>query len=838
MTASELTAFIKYSDCRVVANELVITNLLTDSRKLTDAAKTLFFAIRTKRNNGARYIKDLYGKGVRNFIVCSELEDEMRSCLLDLSQANLWFVKDVVATLQRIVEKHREQFDIPVVGVTGSNGKTIVKDWIVQLLSEDHNIVASPKSYNSQIGVPLSVWQMSEANDFAVFEAGISEAGEMEALRNVIQPTIGIITNIGQAHDENFLTRHQKIAEKLQLFTHCKVLIYCLDHRDIHSVISEKESLRSLNRYTWGESDENQVQLLETDVREHSTVLKVRKNTVEKKTDCSFEIEIPFVDRASIENVMQCVTLMFYLDYEGSVIADRCRSLMPVEMRLEMGEGINNCLLINDSYSLDINSLSIALDFVQHEHQHFNKTLVISDILQSGLPEEKLYSQVSSLISQRGITKLIGVGNAISRNRHQFADIKCFFYSTTEEFLLQHPFSDFQNETILLKGARIFCFEKIAEVLQRKRHETIMEVNLDALIHNANYYRSLIKPTTKLMAMVKASSYGAGKVEIANTLQFNHIDYLTVAYCDEGVELRRNGITLPIMVMNPEEESFDNIIRYDLEPDIYSFRILHLFSEAARVYVDSGKTVAIHIELDTGMHRLGFDPSQMAELAETLRSIDSPLTVRSIFSHLACSEDPEMDDFTRQQISRFRDGSLRLKQLLGRDDILCHILNSSGITRFGDAQMDMVRLGIGLYGISPEPDVQQRLMPVSTLKTRISQIKDIPIGDSVGYTRRWIAERDSRIAIIPIGYADGLSRHLGYGNGCFEINGVEAPIIGSICMDMCFVDVTGIPCSEGDDVVIFGSAKSLCRMADAAGTIPYEILTSVSPRVKRVYVSE
>ena len=833
MTASELTSILKLVDSRVVTPDAAFSRLLTDSRKLTDADDTLFFAIRTKRNNGANYIPELYSKGVRHFIVSSDIDDAQKAELYALKEANIWLVKDVVAMLQRVAECHRTQFSIPVVGITGSNGKTIVKDWIVQLLSTDHNIAASPKSYNSQIGVPLSVWQMSGDNDMAVFEAGISEAGKMEALRNVIQPTIGIFTNIGQAHDENFLTRHQKIAEKLQLFTHCEVLIYCLDHRDIHSVISEKESLHGLNRFTWGSSDENVVQLHETIVKEHSTILNVSY-----KGQPITPIEIPFIDRASVENAMHCITLMFYLGYDGQEIAARCRSLSPVAMRLEMGEGINNCLLVNDSYSMDLNSLSIALDFVQHEHQHFHKTLIMSDILQSGLPEQELYSQVASLIRQRGIDKLIGIGSALMRNRTLFEDLATYFYPTTEEFLLKHPFSDFQNETILLKGARVFCFENIAKVLQRKRHETIMEVNLDALVQNVNYYRSHIEPSTKLMAMVKASSYGAGKVEIANTLQFNHVDYLTVAYSDEGVELRRNGITLPIMVMNPEEESFDNIIRYSLEPDIYSFRILQLFSDAARLYADNQKPIAIHIELDTGMHRLGFAPDDMDRLAQLLKADDSPLVVRSIFSHLACSEDPAMDDFTRMQISRFRQGSARLKQLMGRDDILCHILNSSGITRFPEAQMDMVRLGIGLYGISPEPDVQRMLMPVSTLKTRISQIKDIPLGDSVGYNRRWIAERDSRIAIIPIGYADGLSRHLGYGRGSVEINGIDAPIIGSICMDMCFIDVTDVPCAEGDEVVVFGSASQLCRMAEAAGTIPYEILTSVSPRVKRVYVSE
>lgn len=832
MTVSELSTILKPSVSSLGSPEAHFSRILTDSRKLTDASDTLFFAIRTKRNNGAKYIPELYAKGVRNFVLCNDLDEDLQSELQLLKHANYWFVKDVVVMLQRLAEHHRQQFDIPVVGITGSNGKTIVKDWIVQLIGSDHHVVSSPKSYNSQIGVPLSVWQMSSEHDFAVFEAGISETGKMEALKNVIRPTIGIFTNIGQAHDENFLTRYQKIAEKLQLFTHCEVLIYCSDHKDIHSVVSEKESLRQLNRFTWGSSDENQVQLVETQVLEHSTLLKVIYNAI------GYNVEIPFVDRASIENAMQCVTLLFYLGYDGDEIVERCRHLAPVAMRMEMDEGINNCLLINDGYSLDINSLSIALDFVQHEQQHYHKTLIMSDFIQSGVPEQELYSQVASLMSQRGITKFIGIGEALQRNREQFSDFTSFFYPTTEDFLLKHPFGDFQNETILLKGARIFGFEEIAKMLQRKLHETIMEVNLDALVHNVNYYRSRIRPETKLMAMVKASSYGAGKVEVANTLQFNHVDYLTVAYCDEGVELRRNGIMLPIMVMNPEEESFDNMIRYDLEPDIYSFRILKLFSDASKLYVDRGHPIAIHVELDTGMHRLGFSVDDIPELVRRLKSDDCPLCVKSIFSHLACSEDPAMDDFTRLQIDLFRKGSGQFKQLMGNSKILCHILNSSGITRFPEAQMDMVRLGIGLYGISPEPEVQKELIPVSTLKTRISQIKRITAGESVGYNRRWVAQRDSMIAIIPIGYADGMSRHLGYCHGHVEVAGVMVPIIGSICMDMCFLDVTDVACQEGDEVTLFGNAQTLCDLASAAGTIPYEVLTAISPRVKRVYVSD
>ena len=832
MLPQELTSILRTTENRIASPAHGFSKLLTDSRQLTDPEEVLFFAIRTHRNDGVRYVEGLYGKGVRNFVVSSDTDEETRQRLEAHAEANLWFVADVVSALQRLAEHHRMQFDMPVVGITGSNGKTIVKDWIVQLLSADHHLVASPKSYNSQIGVPLSVWQMEQSHDMAIFEAGISEAGRMEALRNVIRPTIGIFTNIGQAHDENFLTRYQKIAEKLQLFTHCEVLIYCLDHRDIHSVVSENERLRKLNRFTWGSGVENEVQLLDTEIRDHVSSLRIRYE------ERQFEVVIPFVDRASIENAMHCVTLMCYLHYAPEEIALRCRRLQPVAMRLEIGEGINNCLLINDSYSLDLNSLSIALDFVQHEHQHYNKTLIMSDILQSGMPEQELYAQVASLLRQRGITRLVGIGDALMRNRELFVEFTCWFYHSTEEFLLKHPFSEFQNETILLKGARVFSFENIAKVLQRKQHETIMEVNLDALIHNANYYRSRIRPTTKLMAMVKASAYGTGNVEVANVLQFNHVDYLTVAYSDEGVELRRNGITLPIMVMNPEEESFDNIIRYQLEPDIYSFRILELFSNTARLFGGNRGPIPIHIELDTGMHRLGFAPSDMERLAGMLNVADSPLRVCSVFSHLACSEDPQMDDFTRRQIEQFKEASLRLKALLGKGDILCHILNSSGITRFPDAQMDMVRLGIGLYGISPEDEVQSQLLNVSCLKSRISQVKQIPAGDSVGYNRRWVAERPSRIAIIPIGYADGLSRHLGYGNGSVEIAGREAPIIGSICMDMCFVDVTDIPCAEGDEVILFGTPQQLCRLAQAAGTIPYELLTAVSPRVKRIYVRE
>ncbi len=832
MKAKDLTSVFRSAIDRIVNPECDLLELLTDSRKMRDAEHSLFFAITTKRNSGCKYIEDIYAKGVRNFVVPFDSLALYQERFEELDKANFWYVKDVVAALQQLVAVHRSQFQIPVVGVTGSNGKTIVKDWIVQMLSDDKKVVSSPKSYNSQIGVPLSVWQMNPDHEVAVFEAGISEPGEMERLRSVIAPTIGIFTNIGQAHDEHFLSRQQKIAEKLQLFTHCDTLIYCADHKEIHNALSEVETFRHVRLFAWGKSEDNEVQLVEATTLKHATKVAVRYQ------DATSEIVIPFLDLASLENAMHCITLLFCLGYSSETIARKCLSLTPVSMRLEMGEGVNNCLLINDSYSLDVNSLIIALDFMQHDRQHFNKTLIMSDFVQTGMAEQDLYVQVANMLRQYGVNRFVGVGDALIRNKVFFSDFNAAFYPSTAAFLRDHDVSEFDNETILLKGARDFHFEDIAKMLQRKLHETIMEVNLDAMVRNLNYYRSLIKPTTKLMAMVKAASYGAGKVEIASTLQYNHVDYLTVAYADEGVELRRNGITLPIMVMNPEEESFDVIVRYKLEPDIYSFRIFERFSETARLMGSDGRKIPVHVEFDTGMHRLGFSGSDIVELVNRFSASDCVLEVQSIFSHLACSEDPQMDTFTQHQIDLFKEWSGALKSGLHKEDICCHILNSSGITRFTDAQMDMVRLGIGLYGIAPDAEVQRHLTPVSRLKTRISQIKSIPQGDSVGYNRRWIAQRDSKIAIIPIGYADGLNRRLGYERGKVLVGSALAPIIGSVCMDMCFLDVTGIPCQEGDDVVIFGDASLLQEISDAADTIPYEILTSVSPRVKRVYYQE
>jgi len=817
MKASDINSIISPISACVVRPHEEMIYLLTDSRRLVDPQGTLFFAIPTKRNSGCRYIDDLYRAGVRSFVVPKEFDG-------NYPDANIWHVADVVKSLQQIATARRKLYTIPVVGITGSNGKTIVKDWLVQLLSVDRHVVASPKSFNSQIGVPLSVWQMNASHDMAIFEAGISQPGEMSSLHDVIQPTIGIFTNIGQAHDENFISREQKVAEKMQLFIGCNVLIYNADS-------DAREQIKGLfsNAFTWGSSPDCDLQLQGTTVVDRRTTMRLRYANMD------FQVVIPFTDRASQENVMHCISLMLYLGYSPTVITERCLHLMPVEMRLEMNEGAGNCLLINDSYSLDLNSLTIALDYQAHQQQHYRRTLIMSDILQAGVDDVVLYNQVAQLLRQRGICRFIGIGPSLVNNKSLFADIDSSFYLSTDDFISQYDMSSFQSEIILLKGARVFGFERIAKLLQLKSHETLMEVNLDALIHNLNYFRSKIHPQTKLMAMVKASSYGAGTIEIANALQFNHVDYLTVAYIDEGVELRRSGITLPIMVMNPEPAGFDDIVRYRLEPDIYSFRILSLFADhllgVQKDWNEEMMPFPIHIEFDTGMHRLGFVGADVERLLGQLAELRAVLEVKSVFSHLACSEDPSMDEFTRNQISRFKEWSAGLPGIK-------HILNSSGISRFPEAQMDMVRLGIGLYGVAPEPAVQERLQQVSRLVTRISQIKEIPVGDTVGYNCRWRAGRPSRIAILTIGYADGLHRGLGNGAGRVVIGGREAPVIGSICMDMCFVDVTDVPCREGDRAVIFGEGDLLQRNASAAGTIPYELLTAVAPRVKRIYYHE
>ncbi|MEI6764986.1 MAG: bifunctional UDP-N-acetylmuramoyl-tripeptide:D-alanyl-D-alanine ligase/alanine racemase [Bacteroidota bacterium] len=821
----EIEAVVKGRLSGNAANAPFVKDLIIDSRNVSAPANALFFAIVGKRNDGHRYLRDLYIKGVRNFVVSTLPED-----IDTYENACFILVEDTLKALQAVAANHRKKFNIPVIGITGSNGKTIVKEWLFMLLSQDKRIVRSPKSYNSQVGVPLSVWQMQPEHDIAIFEAGISEPDEMDKLQPVIQPTIGIFTNIGAAHDKNFINTMQKVGEKLKLFTKVKTMIYCPDYFEIQDRIIKSEIFKNIHNFSWSRKLKSNMLITGTEKKQSETLITATYNGE------TISIVIPFIDNASVENAIHCWALMLHLGYENSVIASRMLQLSPVAMRLEMNEGINNCSVINDSYNSDINSIGIALDFLNQQKQHKKKTLILSDILQSSLDDDTLYSEVAKLISEKGVARLIGIGKAISRQASKF-DIEKVFYPDTESFLKELSPSFFHNETILLKGARAFEFEQIGRMLQQKSHETVLEINLNALVHNLNYYRSRLKPETKIMAMVKAFSYGSGSYEIASTLQYNNVDYLAVAYADEGVELRRSGITVPIMVMSPEEQSLDILLKYNLEPEIYSFRVLNLLKETIRIQgLNAGMRIPVHIKLDTGMHRLGFDPGEVDELIAALK--EEPLIlVRSVFSHLAASDETKHDEFTRKQIDVFREAGEKIKSAFD-EPVLMHLLNSSGINRFGSAQFEMVRLGIGMYGIAFDKKEQSALQNVSTLKSVISQIKTVNTGESVGYGRKWIAQQPTRIATVPIGYADGLDRKLGDGKGKLIIRGKSAPIIGSICMDMCMCDISGIDAAEGDEVTIFNNEFSIKELAAQLETIPYEILTNLSRRVKRIYYYE
>lgn len=811
-----------------------IDHLLLDSRKLSFPETSLFISLVSPRRNAHQYIEELYRKGVSNFIVSEPVPLEK------YPKATFILVKDTLQALHALVAFHRHHFHIPVIGITGSNGKTIVKEWLYQLLEKDYNIVRSPKSYNSQIGVPLSVWQMKPEHQLAIFEAGISQPGEMVNLEKIIRPTIGIFTNIGEAHSEGFLNIRQKINEKLVLFAKSDILIYCKDYLALnecvlafHNQVGKKENQEGgPELFSWSRKTDADLRVISVDKKDNHT----RIDALYKQEPLHFTI--PFVDEGSIENAIHCAALMLYLGKEETVIQQRMDQLSNIAMRLELKQGINNCSVINDSYSLDLGSLTIALDFLQQQQQHATRTVILSDILQSGKSDATLYEEVADLLQKKGINKLLAIGKNIGREKKSFQQIeglKTQFFTTTDEYIQQFNADDFQNETILVKGSRIFQFERIGKLLEQKAHQTILEINLTAISHNVKLYQSLLKPNTKLMAMVKAFSYGSGSFEIANLLQFHGVDYLAVAYADEGVELRRAGITMPIMVMNPEPASFDAILHWNLEPEIYSMQILLQFMEEVTA---AGKTdFPVHIKLDTGMHRLGFVKSEIAELAQILTA--TPLMkVQSIFSHLAASEDPEKDAFTQQQGRLFYDMSHELQKALGYA-VIRHISNSAAITRHPDLQLDMVRLGIGMYGIDSSNGIQDQLRNVSTLKTTVAQLKHLDAGDAVGYGATWVAKGPSVTATVRIGYADGYPRRLGKGLGKMLVRGKLAPVVGVVAMDMLMLDVTHIPdVEEGDEAIVFGQDLSVQELSAWAETIPYEILTGISQRVKRVYFQE
>ena len=758
--------------------------MLTDSRSLCFPESTLFFAIRTQRGDGHRFVPDLYQRGVRSFVVESVPEG-------DFPDAVFLLVPDSLQALQRLAERHRESFDIPVIGIAGSNGKTTVKEWIYQMLSPDYTVTRSPRSFNSQIGVPLSIWGLWHQSEIGVFEAAISQPGEMQALQRIIQPTIGVFTCLGSAHQENFENMRQKCMEKLVLFHDARALIYPADDQLVADCVAQ--------------------------------------------LDFSGEL-IPWHHKgdALSDNREIVATVCRYLGMKEEVIQQRLAHLEPVAMRLQVLEGRNQCTLINDSYNSDLNSLDIALDFMSRrpEGQGRTRTLILSDILQSGVPPMMLYTHVVKLLESRGIDRLVAVGPSISQHKACFSelDAQCDFFADTQA-LLQHGLLDeLRDQLILIKGARSFHFDDITDLLVKRVHETILEVNLGAVVENLNYYRSFLRPDTKIICMVKASAYGAGAIEIAKTLQEHRVDYLAVAVADEGVELHRAGITGSIMVMNPEMSSFHTLFQYGLEPEVYSFRLLEALVQAAEK--EGVTNFPVHIKLDTGMHRLGFDPlKDMPRLIERLHH-QTAVIPRSVFSHFVGSDNDDFDEFSAHQYELFLQGSSLLQAAFSHH-ILRHICNSAAIEHFPDRQLDMVRLGLGLYGINSRTN--QMIHNVSTLRTTILQIHDVPAGESVGYSRRTYLDRDSRIASIPIGYADGLDRYLGNRRAYCLVNGQRASYVGNICMDVCMIDVTDISCQEGDSVVIFGEELPPSVLADIVGTIPYEILTGVSDRVKRIY---
>ena len=796
--------------------------LLTDSRSLAFPETTLFFALRTPVGDGHKYIPDLYRRGVRNFVV-GTVPDNYET---DYPDANFLRVLSPLKALQRLAERHREEYVLPVIGITGSNGKTVVKEWIYQLLMLSMNVTRSPRSYNSQVGVPLSVWLLDERSRIGVFEAGISQPGEMQALRAIIQPTIGVMTNIGPAHQENFSTIQEKCHEKLLLFKDAKVLIYNEDEAVVAECVKDFGFGGQL--FGWSRKDENA-----------TVFVRAIEPTEDGKTRIAYffngtaaEYTLPFADEASIQNSITALCVCLYLGLTPADIARRMALLEPVAMRLEVVQGVRGCTLINDAYNSDAAALDIALDFMNRrakEQAAKGRTLILSDIFQTGIPAEELYTKVAEMLKSRGVERLIGVGPAISA-AHTLFSIKKSFYPTSEALLESGELDTIHDEIILLKGARNFGFEQIAKALSLRVHETTLDVNLEAIAENLHFYRSFMKPETKLTCMVKASAYGAGSVEIAKTLQERGVDYLAVAVADEGAELRRAGITAGIIVMNPEMSAFGTLFEYELEPEIYSFNLLDALIRAAR---RQGITdFPVHLKLDTGMHRLGFNPKTDIPVLIDRLSHQRALIPRSVFSHFVGADSDGFDDFSEKQFKLFDEAS-RTLQAAFPHKILRHICNSAGIERFPERHLDMVRLGLGLYGIDP---IDNRVLHnVATLRTTILQIRDVPAGDSIGYSRKTVLDRPSRIAAIPIGYADGLNRHLGNRRGYCLVNGQKADYVGNICMDVCMIDVTDIPCREGDSVEIFGDALPVTVLSDLLGTIPYEVLTSVSNRVKRVY---
>jgi Alr-MurF fusion protein len=799
---------------------LIVSDIVTDSRQISYPEEMAFFAIKGKNHDGHQFIDSLYEKGIRVFVI-----EELPVNALKYFDAAFIVTENTVTALQKLAQNKRRSFKSDVIAITGSTGKTIVKEWLADILGVYEPVVRSPKSYNSQIGVPLSVWKLDDKYKAGIFEAGISMPGEMEKLREIIDPGIGILTNIGDAHSENFHDNKEKAKEKLKLFSGASLLVYCRDQKLLHDLIRSDRVLKTKKLVDWSFSDkEAAVFVNKSQIAGNRTLLEVlyREQT--------YKFVIPFDDRASVENAATVTAVCLALKVAPDIIIKGLANLVSVAMRMEMKAGINGCQLIEDYYNSDPGSLGMAIDYLKSQNNK-KATLILSDFVQSGRDEKELYGEIAALIRRSGIDKFIGIGPLLTRNSSLFGNASRFYYST-EEFIHRLNTADFRNEVILIKGARKYEFEKIGAMLEQQIHQTLLEVNLDAIAHNLNEFRRYLNPGTRIMAMVKAFAYGAGPAEIAALLEYHRVSYLGVAFVDEGIQLRDAGVTLPVMVMNPDRSSSEQIIKYNLEPEIYNFYSLAKFSEVASRHGLVGYPV--HLKIDTGMHRLGFMPEEVAELAQKITETES-LRVVSVFSHFAASDIPSLDHFTHMQAEKFLKAVEIIRKATGYS-FLRHICNSAGIARFPQYQFEMVRPGIGIYGVGDFEGID--LKPAGRFKTRISQIKTIPAGEPVGYNCADVSDTERVIGILQAGYADGLNRKLGNRNGNLFIRNKRVPIIGNICMDMCMADLTGIDAEIGDEAEIFGDNISIKEIAAKCQTIPYEILTSIPGRVKRVFFSE
>jgi alanine racemase len=816
---NQITQIVAHKKCVVFDENRSISELVFDSRKNTLPEQTIFFAIKTEKNDGHLYIPELIKQKVKNFIISDDLEHYKKY------NANFYQVADPVLAMQQIAAAHRKKFHYPVVGITGSNGKTIVKEWLATILSHEFSVIKSPNSYNSQIGVPLSVWKMNDSYGFAIFEAGISQKNEMEKLETVIKPDIGILTNIGNAHSGFFKHDKEKLLEKLKLFKSSSTIIYNSDSPLIRETLAEDE-FACLKKISWGKEQNSYYKIISQKQLQNSTIIEFSHSPE--------WLEIPFIDAASIENVLHISALLMSMGYSLTDISRQLSSLSPLSMRMEIKEAQNHSILINDTYSLDVNSLRIALDFLSNQTQYLKKTLIISDFEQVNWGEPE-YVELSKIFDNYHITKMVVVGNEMRKRHHYFPVVQKYFYSTTQELLAHLDDINIREEAVLIKGARSFRFERVVQALQLKTHQTILQIDLAALIHNLHYFKKLLHPETKIMAMVKAMSYGLGDAELINELCYHQVDYLAVAYTDEGIALRNRNITRSIVVLGAEATGFELMIRHQLEPEIFNLFYLKELIATLQNYPEI-ENFPVHIKVDTGMHRLGFDEDELHEMLHLVNGCKQ-IKIASVFTHLAASEDDSEDLFTKNQIQKYNNICQQIDAQISYP-YLKHILNTAGIVRFPEAQYNMVRLGLGLYGFCPVPEIQPHLQSVITLKSVITQLKKVNKGETIGYNRTFVAQKDMQIAIVPVGYADGFPRELSNGVGAMLVHGKRCPIAGKISMDMTMIDVTDLDVSIGDEVIIYDAENSLEKICASIGKTSYELLTAISKRVPRIYMRE